>query len=102
MNAAWTIGIVVTVALTAMGWLLTRNYALNQIIATQRETIDTLRRQVDRLEITAELTDKIMSQLPKEIKNKSAHRERLAQRAEQHLREDSFGQAFHRALGGRA
>jgi hypothetical protein len=65
MNAAWTIGIVVTVALTAMGWLLTRNYALNQIIATQRETIDTLRRQVDRLEITAELTDKIMSQLPK-------------------------------------
>jgi hypothetical protein len=38
----------------------------------------------------------------KEIKNKSAHRERLAQRAEQHLREDSFGQAFHRALGGRA
>jgi hypothetical protein len=65
MNAAWTIGIVVTVALTAMGWLLTRTYALNQIIATQRETIDTLRRQVDRLEITAELTDKIMSQLPK-------------------------------------
>lgn len=65
MNAAWTIGIVVTVALTAMGWLFTRNYALNQIIATQRETIDTLRRQVDRLEITAELTDKIMSQLPK-------------------------------------
>jgi hypothetical protein len=65
MNAAWTIGIVVTVALTAMGWLLTRNYALNQIISTQRETIDTLRRQVDRLEITAELTDKIMSQLPK-------------------------------------
>jgi hypothetical protein len=65
MNAAWTIGIVVTVALTAMGWLLTRNYALNQIIATQRETIETLRRQVDRLEITAELTDKIMSQLPK-------------------------------------
>lgn len=66
MTTAWAIGIVVTVALTVIGWLVARNHTLNQVIATQRETIDTLRRQVDRLEITAELTDKIMNQLPKQ------------------------------------
>ena len=65
MDAAWTIGVVVTVALTAIGWLVARNHTLNQLVSTQRETIDTLRRQVDRMEITAELTDKIMNQLPK-------------------------------------
>lgn len=65
MNAAWVIGLVVTVAIAVIGWLVTRNHTLNQVVLTQRETIDTLKRQVDRLEITAELTDRIMSQLPK-------------------------------------
>lgn len=65
MTTAWIIPIIVTVALTVIGWLVARNVTLNQLVSTQRETIDTLRRQVDRLEITAELTDKIMSQLPK-------------------------------------
>lgn len=63
---AWVIPIVVTVALTVIGWLVARNHTLNQVISTQRETIDTLRRQNDRLEITAELTDKFLSQLPKQ------------------------------------
>lgn len=36
-----------------------------------------------------------------EIKNKGRRREELAQRAEQHLRDDPFGQAFRQALGGR-
>lgn len=65
MEPAWIIGIIVTVSLTVIGWLVARNHTLNQVISTQRETIDTLRRQNDRLEITAELTDKIMNQLPK-------------------------------------
>jgi hypothetical protein len=65
MSQAWAIPIIVTVALTVIGWLVARNHTLNQLVSTQRETIDTLRRQVDRMEITAELTDKIMSQLPK-------------------------------------
>lgn len=65
MEPAWIIGIIVTVSLTVIGWLVARNHTLNQVVSTQRETIDTLRRQNDRLEITAELTDKIMNQLPK-------------------------------------
>lgn len=65
MEPTWIIGIIVTVSLTVIGWLVARNHTLNQVISTQRETIDTLRRQVDRLEITADLTDKIINQLPR-------------------------------------
>jgi hypothetical protein len=36
-----------------------------------------------------------------EVKRRGHRREELAQKAEQHLRDDPFGQAFRRALGGR-
>jgi hypothetical protein len=64
----WTtvVPIVITVLIAIIGWLLTRLHTLNQLIDTQRETISELRRQVDRLEITAELTDRLVAaQLPK-------------------------------------
>lgn len=64
MEPQWIVGIVVTVALTVIGWMVTRIVSANQVISTQRETIDTLRRQLDRMEITAELTNKIMLHLP--------------------------------------
>lgn len=37
-----------------------------------------------------------------EIKRRGRRQEELAQRAEQHLRDDSFAYSFRRALGGRA
>lgn len=64
MDPQWVVGIVVTIALTVIGWVVTRLVSANQVISTQRETIDTLRRQLDRMEITAELTNKIMLHLP--------------------------------------
>jgi hypothetical protein len=57
--------IMITVLIASIGWLLARLHTLNQLVDTQRETISELRRQVDRLEITAELTDKLLTQLPK-------------------------------------
>jgi hypothetical protein len=36
-----------------------------------------------------------------EVKRRGRRREELAQKAEQHLRDDPFGQAFRQALGGR-
>lgn len=57
--------VVITVLLAIIGWLLSRLHTQDQLVATQRETISELRRQVDRLEITAKLTDQIMAQLPK-------------------------------------
>jgi uncharacterized membrane-anchored protein YhcB (DUF1043 family) len=64
MDPQWIVGIVVTVALTVIGWVVARLISAKQVISTQRETIDTLRRQLDRMEITAELTNKIMLHLP--------------------------------------
>jgi hypothetical protein len=64
MDPQWIVGITITVALTVIGWIVTRLVSANQVISTQRETIDTLRRQLDRMEITAELTNKIMLHLP--------------------------------------
>jgi hypothetical protein len=58
------LGIVVTALVAACGWLAARNHTLNQLVATQRDTIDTLKRQVDRMELTAEITDRVLSQLP--------------------------------------
>lgn len=36
-----------------------------------------------------------------DVKSKTRRREELAQRAEQHMKDDIFGQGFRRALGGR-
>lgn len=55
---------VIMVLVAAVGWLVARNHTLNQLVATQRDTIDTLKRQVDRMELTAEITDRVLSQLP--------------------------------------
>lgn len=61
-----TVLIAVVTLLTALsGWLVSRVFAQNAIIDTQRETIDALKRQVDRMEMTAEITDRVLAQLPK-------------------------------------
>lgn len=57
--------IVVTILLAVIGWLITVVHTKSQVIATQAETIRAQERQIDRLEITAELTDRVVSQLPK-------------------------------------
>lgn len=57
--------IVVTILLAVIGWLITVVHTKSQVIATQAETIRAQERQIDRLEITAELTDRVVAQLPK-------------------------------------
>lgn len=58
----WIVGIVVTVLLTIIGWLLAERGTRNKLIDTQRETIRAYERQIDRMEITAKLTDMVVSQ----------------------------------------
>lgn len=72
MNAGnWiaVLAVVTTIVLTVGGWsvghLLTRLRTADALVSTQRDTIEDLRRQVQRLEITAELTDKFLTQLPR-------------------------------------
>lgn len=62
MPEAWLVGIVVTVLLTIIGWLLAERGTRNKLIDTQRETIRVYERQIDRMEITAKLTDMVVSQ----------------------------------------
>jgi hypothetical protein len=61
--------VVITLVTTIGGWsvghLLTRLRTADALVSTQRDTIEDLRRQVQRLEITAELTDKFLTQLPR-------------------------------------
>lgn len=59
------IPVVVTVLIAIIGWLLTERHTRSQLIETQRGTISELQRQVDRLEITATLNDRIISELAK-------------------------------------
>lgn len=65
MDPAWIVGIVVTVALTVVGWLVNRIVAANQVIATQRETIGELKGQLKEMEITAKFTNLIAEHLRK-------------------------------------
>lgn len=60
----WLMGIVVTVLIAIIGWLVARNHTLNQVVATQRETIDTLKRQVDRYEVIDQVTEQVLKSLP--------------------------------------
>jgi len=62
MTEPWLVGIVVTVLLTIIGWLLAERGTRNKLIDTQRETIRMYERQIDRMEITAKLTDMVVSQ----------------------------------------
>lgn len=65
----------ITIALTALstlvaglaticGWLVARNHTLNQLVHTQRQTIDTQARQLDKTEIIGELNKRILEALP--------------------------------------
>lgn len=45
--------------------LITKLATAETVIAAKNETIGELRRQVDRLEITAQLQDRVMSALPR-------------------------------------
>lgn len=63
-TAFTVLGVVITVLMGVAGWLVARNHTLNQLVAVQRDTIDKLTRQVDRMELTAEITDRVLSQLP--------------------------------------
>jgi hypothetical protein len=72
MNAsAWltAVGIFVAVAGPAAGGiirrLLTRLDVAEALVASKQQTIDTLERQIDRLEITAQIQDKFFSSLPR-------------------------------------
>ena len=62
MAEPWLVGIVVTLLLTIIGWLLAERGTRNKLIDTQRETIRMYERQIDRMEITAKLTDMVVSQ----------------------------------------
>ncbi len=65
MDPWWTVAIVVTISIAVIGWLVLRINAQNQIISTQRDTIDTLNRQLDRQAIVGEVVEKVLNQLPK-------------------------------------
>lgn len=55
---------VVTLLCTLCGWLVSRVAAQNTIIDTQRDTIDELKRQVDRMSMIGEVTEKVLANLP--------------------------------------
>jgi hypothetical protein len=72
MNAsAWltVVGIVVALAVPVVGGIirriLSRLDVAEALVASKQGTIDTLQRQVDRLEITAQIQDRFFSSLPR-------------------------------------
>ncbi len=64
-NVIALLSILTVVVLTVSGWvvghLMTRLRTADQLVATQRDTIEDLKRQNQRLEITAELTDRFLT-----------------------------------------
>jgi hypothetical protein len=68
-NWVAVLGIALTAALTVGGWvvshLLGRLSTADALVDTKQQTIDELKRQILRLEVTAELTDKFLIVLPK-------------------------------------
>lgn len=63
------LAVLLTAALTIGGWvithLLTRLRTLEELVSTQRDTIDDLKDQRNRLQITAEIQDRFFSVVPK-------------------------------------
>jgi hypothetical protein len=68
------LAVVASILLTVGGWsvghLLTRLRAADTLVATQRDIIDDLKRQVFQLAITAEITAKFFDQLPRQPTNR--------------------------------
>lgn len=64
MVDGWVVALIVTAALTTLGWVLARLTTQNEVIRVQRETIDVQKRQIDRLEVAAEVTERVLSSLP--------------------------------------
>lgn len=55
---------VITVLLAAIGWLVARNHTLNQLTLTQRDTIDELKRQNDRMRLIDDVTAEVLKSIP--------------------------------------
>lgn len=66
MNTEQLLWGIILALLMVIGWFVVHVRAQNAIIATQRETVAALTRQVDRLEITADLTDRFLRGLPQQ------------------------------------
>lgn len=68
------LAVVSSILLTVGGWsighLLTRLRAADTLVATQRDTIDELKRQVFELSITAKITAQFFDQLPRQVDRK--------------------------------
>lgn len=64
MVDGWVVALIVTMSMTIVGWLVARLTTQNEVIRTQKETIETQRRMVDNLEITGKLQDKLLKALP--------------------------------------
>lgn len=68
------LAVVSSILLTVGGWsvghLLTRLRAADTLVATQRDIIDDLKRQVFQLNVTAEITAKFFDQLPRQATRK--------------------------------
>lgn len=56
--------VVISVLTAICGWAVSRVVSLNQIINTQRDTIDELKRQVDSLTMIGIVTEKVLDSLP--------------------------------------
>lgn len=61
---AWVVGLIVTASIGILSWVVSRMTTQNELIRTQRETIDVLKRHNDRLEVAAEVTERVLSSLP--------------------------------------
>jgi len=61
---SWILAMVVTISLGVLSWVVSRMTTQNEVIRTQRETIEVQRRQIDRLEVAAEVTERVLSSLP--------------------------------------
>ncbi len=64
MVDGWVVTVIVSAALVVIGWLVARVTAQNEVHRTQRETIDTQKRQIDRLEVAADVTKDVLERLP--------------------------------------
>jgi uncharacterized membrane-anchored protein YhcB (DUF1043 family) len=60
----WVVALIVSASVTVIGWMVARLTTQNEVIRTQRETIDVLKRQNDRLETAADVTERVLSSLP--------------------------------------
>lgn len=66
MIEGWAVALIVSAAVTVIGWLIARLTTQNEVIRTQRETIDVLKRQNDRLETAADVTERVLASLPQQ------------------------------------